>query len=448
VVDTWSETHDLVVVDGGDAFFKSPDVPEAQLHQAQLKAELQVRSLVADGLDAFVPGPGDLALGTAFLRRMVDEHQLPVLAGNLTCDGRDFEGTRVVDAGGRRVGLIGLVGTGQGPCVVSDPAQGLIDGLAKLGAVDVTVLVLNADRSTVKALLGTTPGIDFAVVGGGGQTLKNPKRHDGGSWQVGAGSRGKKLGVLALDWQPGATGWAGEGEIEALATRLDRYRQRVDDMAERAASADDDAARRRAQLQRGHYQKEVTRLEGELAAAVAAAEGGEAHRFTNELVELDKTIPDHVRVAPWLAETKAAVNAVAAAGTVATDSHAGPFVGSARCSTCHAAEYRQYKTTPHAHAWPTLVGAQRQGDPDCVSCHATGHWHPEGPSGVPVPAALQGVGCEDCHGPGRDHVSAPTGGQMVKTPDPETCVHCHDGVRDEGRFDFGTYLPQVVHSGG
>jgi predicted CXXCH cytochrome family protein len=436
------------VVDAGGAFSKSPTVPDATRRQAELKAELQVMSLVADGLHAFVPGKDDLALGTAFLRRMIDEHKLPVLAANLTCDGQTFDGTRVVVAGGRKIGLIGLAGPGLRVCAVSDPAAALTESLAALGPVDVTVLVVNAERADLAALLAGAEGVDFVVAGGSGQTLLNPKRHEAGAWQVGAGSRGKKLGVLALDWQRDATGWAGQGEVEALATRLDRYRSRVDDMAERAASAGDDAARRRAQVQRSHYQEEVTRLEAELAVAVAAAEGGAAHQYVNDLVELDSTIPDHPRVSRWLAETKAAVNAVATGAEPEAQAYSGPFVGSGRCSTCHLDEYRQWQGTGHAKAWPTLVNAQRHGDPDCVSCHAVGHGLEQGPSGVPVPVALRGVGCEDCHGPGQDHVSDPTSADMIAAPEPAACVRCHDGERDEGRFELETYWPRIQHGGG
>ncbi len=447
MVETWSETHDLVVVDGGDAFSKAPTVADDLRRQAELKAEFQVRSLVADGLQAFVPGKGDLALGTAFLRRMIDEHGLPVLAGNLTCDGRGFEATRVVQAGDRRIGLIGLAGGERRPCQVSDPAAALTAGLEAVGDVDAVVLVLNADRSVATSLVGAADGVDFVVLGGSGQTLKNPRRLEGGAWQLGVGNRGKKLGVVELAWHEGAQGWQGEGEVDAIAKRLDRYRQRVDDMARRAAEARTEDAARQAQVQRGHYQEEVARLEAELAAAVAAAEGGAANRFTHQLVELDSTIPDHPRASRLLGETKAAVNAVSAGAGAAEEPYSGPYIGSSRCSGCHRTEYLQWKGTGHAKAWPTLVNAQRQGDPECISCHATGHRLPEGPTGVAVPSALRGVGCESCHGPGADHAAAPIAAELA-LPNQASCTQCHDGVKDEGRFDLDRYWPRVVHGAG
>jgi hypothetical protein len=366
---------------------------------------------------------------------------------NLRCDGQGFEATRVVQAGGRKVGLIGIVGKGMKRCQVSDPAQALTMSLQALGPVDLTVLVINADRNDLAEVLAGAKSVDFVVAGGAGQTLKNPKRLSEGPWQLGSGNRGKKLGILELTWKDGATGWQGQGEVEDLATRRDRYRLRVDEMAKRAAEAPDDAARRRAQVQRSHYQIEVARLESELAAALASAQGTETHLFQASLVELDSTIPDHPRVADWVTETKVLVNALAQSGS-AGPAQSGPFVGSGRCSGCHTAEYQQWKATAHATAWPTLVDVGRQGDVDCVSCHATGHWHAQGPTGVPVAPSLRGVGCEDCHGPGEEHVVDPVRAEMVLSPDQATCVRCHDGVRDEGRFEFDTYRVQVVHGGG
>lgn len=445
MVETWSASHDLVIVEAGDAFSKGPTVPEPTRAAQELKATLQVRSLVADGLDAFVPGPGDLALGAEFLQRMITQHQLPVLAGNLRCGDQGYPATRVVEAGGRRIGLIGVVGQGLKACEVTDPAQALTAGLAALDGVDLRVLLFNGERADVAPLVAGVSGLDFVVSGGAGQSLKNPKKHADGPWQLAVGSRGKKLGVMALTWNEGAAGWVGQGEVDALATRLDRYRERVDDMARRSADAPDDAARRRAQEQRNHYQLEVTRLEGELAQAVAAAEGGTTHRFTHSQIELDDTVADHARVAPWMVETQDAINGLAASDSQDAPAYGGPFVGSGRCSGCHAAEYRQWKTTDHASAWPTLVDAGRQGDPDCVSCHATGHWHPQGPSGVAVETHLRGVGCEDCHGPGREHAESPVTHDLAAGSDPETCVRCHDGVRDDGQFALDSYLPKVVH---
>ncbi len=436
-------THDLVQVDAGDAFSKHRTLVPVDLQASQeVKAELQVRALMASGLHAFVPGAGDLALGAPFLQRMVAEHGLPVLAANLVCEDRRFEATQVVEAGGRRVGLVGLVGPRVQTCEVEDAASALTAALAALQDVDLRVLVVHGERNFVEQH-GATPGFDFVVTGGAGSTRTQPKRLEEGGWQLAAGSRGKKLGVVELEWREGATGWTGEGQLAAIATRLDRYRERVKDMDERIAVASKESARQRAVSQREHYVAEVARLEQELAEVTASLEGGDHHRFSSRLVELDATIEDHAEVGAWTEEAKLRVNALVARSEASRDAYLGPFVGSGRCSSCHRPQYLQWKETGHASAWPTLVDAGRQGDPECVTCHATGQWHPEGPRGVAVETHLRGVGCEDCHGPGDAHVTSPTRG-MVGRPGRSTCVRCHDGERDEGRFDEPSYLPRVA----
>jgi hypothetical protein len=34
---------------------------------------------------------------------------------------------------------------------------------------------------------------------------------------------------------------------------------------------------------------------------------------------------------------------------------------------------------------------------------------------------------------------------MNRAADASTCTICHDGERDDGRFDYATYLPKVTH---
>ncbi len=106
------------------------------------------------------------------------------------------------------------------------------------------------------------------------------------------------------------------------------------------------------------------------------------------------------------------------------------YVGSGRCSDCHADAYKVWEKTPHFSATKTLEDkvnpAGRQFDPECMACHTTGLKHPGGyndlvtdlakwpnhPAADPKKLAkhnqeLRGVGCESCHGPGSEHVKNP-----------------------------------------
>ena len=108
------------------------------------------------------------------------------------------------------------------------------------------------------------------------------------------------------------------------------------------------------------------------------------------------------------------------------------YVGSDRCTECHADAAKVWSKTPHHKAVETLEKLEnpkgRQYDPECMVCHTTGFKHPGGynnlvtdlanwptrpevaPSGKKVKDhndSLRGVGCESCHGPGSAHVKNP-----------------------------------------
>lgn len=97
------------------------------------------------------------------------------------------------------------------------------------------------------------------------------------------------------------------------------------------------------------------------------------------------------------------------------------FVGSAKCGECHTKAYEHWKTTPHAHAYNSLITGRhgddpndpisRINDPECLSCHVTG-WEAQQMlryesgfvSATATPFLLDN-GCENCHGPGSLHAS-------------------------------------------
>ena len=118
------------------------------------------------------------------------------------------------------------------------------------------------------------------------------------------------------------------------------------------------------------------------------------------------------------------------------------LVGAEACGACHAAQYADWQTTAHAHAYDTLSEADRL-DPKCNGCHAT----------APRPG-LEGVQCESCHGAGvhywpdfvmRDKPLATALG-LRPGNEPATCGRCHtDASPSILPFDFKRALPLVDH---
>jgi len=111
------------------------------------------------------------------------------------------------------------------------------------------------------------------------------------------------------------------------------------------------------------------------------------------------------------------------------------YVPSAECGRCHEAQYAAWKKKPHAHAWDTLVEADRTMDPDCVRCHTTGFGAEKGFYTIEKTPEMTNVNCQDCHRLGvAEHL------EDAWQPQPVTsgvCEACHTAVTDPG-FRFAT----------
>jgi hypothetical protein len=143
----------------------------------------------------------------------------------------------------------------------------------------------------------------------------------------------------------------------------------------------------------------------------------------------------------------------------------GRFVGSKKCATCHEKSYDIWKKSGHGRAYETLAKTNppRNFDPECLSCHVTG-WHPtkffpyiSGFESAEKTPQLRDTGCENCHGPGEKHIAAESGGDtalqeklrkaMVITKaesKKQQCYSCHD-LDNSPDFDFDKYWPFVEH---
>jgi hypothetical protein len=161
----------------------------------------------------------------------------------------------------------------------------------------------------------------------------------------------------------------------------------------------------------------------------------------------------------------------------------GEFAGTAVCGDCHTKAMEVWEKTPHAHATDTLVKLvpPRHFDPECLSCHVTG-WNPQeyfpyssGFFGVDSTPDLMQNGCENCHGPGKAHADAELGEVEVTAQEQQAlrdalkmkivvnegnkdgqefsagkvvkkCIACHD-IDNSPEFDFQKYWEYVKHEG-
>ena len=431
------------MIDGGDLFWKTGSLADNEHDQRALKAEVQARAFMLRGLDAFVPGEGDLALGVETFQRITTQHGMPVLAGNLSCGEVTWPLTRTVERGGRSVGIIGVVGVpGEGCELTEPPRDAAARGVAELGEVDLVVLISHSTSAEDQAIGREVAGIDFLLNGHSRQSWSHPRALDGGGWHLGSGSRGKKLGWLRLEFVEGAETWVDAGGVEVLReeeARLLERRELATSQVAGAASPDDAA---RYQTRVDYYEGELERVRAEIELQKSTADGL-SHSFTNQLVPLDDKYEGHAETDPLVEATKAAITALGPK-EYSSEPPEGPFVGSQSCRACHTEQWEQWSGTAHAHAYDTLVKENRHLDADCYSCHVTGAGL-GGPTTPHAVGSLKNVGCESCHGPGQEHLGAAAKGYIMNPPAQAICTHCHDGEQDGGRFDFDSYLPKVAH---
>jgi Cytochrome c554 and c-prime len=144
------------------------------------------------------------------------------------------------------------------------------------------------------------------------------------------------------------------------------------------------------------------------------------------------------------------------------------FVGSERCMKCHEDAGKVWKTTPHAHAYQTLVDDKnpsgRQFDGECIVCHVVGFGYKTGFESLEKTPKLTDVGCESCHGPSSEHAKNPENAAWRKLLNPwkynpnedkaakarrtlqidQFCQKCHDTDNDV-HWDFNKNWPKVEH---
>jgi hypothetical protein len=407
-----------------------------------MKAELIVDAWQAAGLDAAAVGPADWALGAGWLTELLVREKVPVLAANLVCDGKHpFPGGKVVEIGGKRIGLVGITAGNPEGCTVEDPAPALRDAVAALGPTDVTIGLLPLDLQPLAVVASGSPPLDLGLTGGVRATSD-------GKFAIPlfeAGARGRQVEILDLTWQAGATTWLRAGQPEEIAQRITRTETRLHDAETRIAGAPDDAARQRFTKQKEAY---VEQLERDRALA-AGMKGGLANLVSSSEVTLGVEIADEPKTAALVAAAKEKIGATVPTADALVTPHRVPagsrWAGSDSCAGCHRTEHQQWAGTAHSHALGSLAAAERAADEACWTCHVTGANQPGGPTSAAAIGPFRDVQCEACHGPSAAHVADPAGVKPVRTPGVATCTTCHDGEQDQGRFDLDSYLPQVRH---
>jgi 2',3'-cyclic-nucleotide 2'-phosphodiesterase (5'-nucleotidase family) len=372
----------ILLVDGGGFF------PEQDTHRDV--AWFLMDAMHVLNVDAVGIGDRDLRFGLAFLRDQAKRSQLPLTSANLF--DKKTKKTAVAPyifkkVGTVKVGLFSLIsdkvdlGPARDSMLVQDPpaaAKRTVEELRKKGA---TVIVLLSQLGKVESedLVTAVDGIDAVVVGRNSPMLQKGRLIKTTVACYG-GEQGQYIGRTVFTLDPARKATGGDNEVFILGPEVGE--------------------------------------KPEIAQIVKAFEDG----FNEKLRKAERE-----------KQTEAA----------ARDMERNPdkYLGSEVCIRCHAEQAEQWKSTPHARAWQTLVDNHKDTANECVECHVLGFKKPGGfQTGTQTPS-MANVQCESCHGMGTQHEAFAATPQKVTEA---VCTKCHNKDNDPS-WDFSSKLAKVAH---
>jgi hypothetical protein len=448
-----------IVLDAGSLLYSKNPIPPHLEAQEEMKADLLISTykeslhVAAVGL-----GPADLAKGT-------DKLRMPRHVVNLPADTKlKIEPPAVIDVGGVRVGVFGVIAEGAVPAqtlAITDPIAAGKAAAQKLradGAQVVVALVQAASKKDAVKLVREIGGADIAI-GGLGAAAPEPEDVEpeatkvDNAWLVIPGNRGQvvsRIDVTVRDAGP-LVDAVGQGAAAAKIATIDTQLAAADaDLAKMKADKDADPGFvKQKQAERDQLAKDKAQL-----ASTPLAIPATGNYFTLEQVRINKPLACDTKVqsdvtAFYTAAGQANVKAAAGQKVPPPAKGVASYVGTEACSDCHSDAVDFWKTTRHSHAWETLVERGQQFDYDCIGCHVTG-WDKPGGSNLANNETLRDVQCETCHGPGSIHVAK--GGEekppaIARAPDDKPCAtQCHTKEHSD-TFDLKPYLRDVTGPG-
>ena len=441
-----------LVVDAGSLLYSKSPVPPHLDTQEELKADLLAKTYQND---LHVVG---LGLGPADLAKGLDKLRIPRQAVNVA--GAATEPPKVIDVGGAKVGIFGVVAPDVVPNAGDPTAAGksAVADLRKQGAQVIVGLVQASTKKDAAKIVRDIGGIDLAVAGLGinapePEKIEIEPQQIGDSWLVVPANRGQivsRIDVTLRDGGPlhDAIGsGAAAAKIESLEKRIAALDE---DLKKFAGDRDADPVFvKQKEDERKQLVEQKTKLEHQ--PLLVPAKGG---YFTLQQLRINKTLacsePVQSAVTAFYAAAGEA-NTKAAANVPVPPPPKGQaaYVGTAACEDCHDEQVKFWQKTRHAGAWKTLVDRGQQFDFDCISCHVTGFGQ-KGGSNLAHNENLRDVQCETCHGPGSIHVAK--GGEekpfaVALAPPRNLCFEqCHTKEHSD-TFQWEAYMRDIIGPG-
>jgi 2',3'-cyclic-nucleotide 2'-phosphodiesterase (5'-nucleotidase family) len=456
-----SEAGGSLLVAAGPLFFEDPEIEARARVQARWKAGAIAASLRAMKLVAWAPGANDWADGAAGFRELKEQAGAVAVAANLRAAGEPFAATRVIQAGGYRVGIAGISepkhDRGAPDAVamsdVEAAARDALGALKKEGA-PIRLLLAAIGRGEALRLVERVQGFHLMVLGkpyDRGQVNDEPipAVRVGETLVIQAPNHGQGIAVVDLFVEDGDFRFADGTGLEALERRaslerrIERLERRIAAAASNGAKQSDIDARR----------SDVAELRDDLGSLREPVAPRDGSFFRYRLIPVRESAGRDASVAARFQSYYRRVNEH---NKKAFADHAPPepgpgqsrYVGSAACGGCHIEALAFWDQTRHATAYASLSEQHKEYNLDCVGCHVTGYEKPGG-STVTFVDKLKSVQCEVCHGPGSRHIGDPADkALMVLAPERTSCAsECHHPPHVHDDWNVGEAWKKIIGPG-
>jgi hypothetical protein len=456
------QAPESLVVGAGPMFFADPEVKEAEREQALFKAEAMAASLKDLGLAAWAPGANDWALGVEKFSGLAKETGAQALAGNLAKDAGSVTATHLVEAGGMKVGLIGVsipeYAGGKVEFEIADAKKSLSQGTAALKkqGAQIMVALVAAQRGKALRLIEESAGLQLAVIGKAydqGEANDPPFSPEvvGETLVAQAPNHLQGVSVVDLFVRGGDHSFADGSGLESLGRRSS-FEGRISTLEKRLAEWKKKGSGAKAS-DIADREKELAGLKKELAALPTPKAPVSGSYFLYDLNEVRESAGEDGRVASRLVAYYRRVNehnkkAFADKTPRPAEEGQSSYVGIDVCSNCHLEERAVWDKTAHAGAYETLSTDHKEFNLDCVSCHVTGYEKPGG-STVTHVEKLTDVQCEVCHGPGSRHVENPGDKELIRAiPSRTLCASaCHHPPHVGPEWSVDEAWPKILGKG-
>jgi len=404
-----NEDREAILLDAGSSFNR-PEPFESPNALAKYEQRFYLEMMDRMGYGAAAIGMGEIARGQEYFREQTRGLRTSFITANVSAEGAELGPRSVLlRSRGRRIAVIGVFEPPRGGksmllldrelsrLKTVDPIEAVLAEAALARSRAEMILVIGKlAPSTIRRLIQACPDLDVII------------STDNSMPQWGSTLGGETRKVILEDDRPGFI-----GRTLVLYTEMGQY-----GLSAARLSLDRTGRIVRARL-----------TDSWLTDAVRDQEGIrlELNRFYDRV--------------GGLPEAQSSVHS-----PLADDPYwqAKPYAGSETCQGCHEAEYAQWKTTPHASAYKTLLDKHRHYQPVCISCHVVGFGSKFGYRIGQAEHPFGNVQCEVCHGPGAAHAAAPSESNIRKGVPEHVCTACHTPEHSHN-FVYAQRLPMVQH---